>query len=163
MDELKNIFINNPQQYELPEGHMTRFGNLLDKKLHSKVFLLHLSTGIAAASIILFSLIYFIVDPKVKSNDLILGSANEETIESEYYLRNEIANKMSIIHSFKVNKKTNSSLFNDIDDLDESLIKLRDDLKESPNDQRIINAVINTYRIKLEALDTILNILNKNS
>jgi hypothetical protein len=164
MDNLQKIFRDNtPAELDLPEGHRNRFEKRLNQEFHQKSMYLRAGFYLAVASLVLLLMIVTLKNNPVQNIGLILTSTDSETVESENYLQSQIASRMFIIDSIKSIKTDNMALVNDIDDIDSSLTRLKIDLKESPNDLRIINAVINTYRIKIEALDNIILILQKYS
>jgi hypothetical protein len=164
MDALKEIFIkDSPEQIDLPNGHSSRFEKKLENEFHKRKFMLWISISATAAGIVLLLLFASVFSNFSQDNTIILSSTDAETVESEYYLRYEIQNRLNKINTIEAGNFKDKSLMKDINDLDESLSKLRTDLNKSPNDQRIINAVITTYRLKLQALDNILTILHKYS
>jgi hypothetical protein len=102
-------------------------------------------------------LLYFSGNQDAKS-ELILLLEDEEYAESERYFQQQVEEKIATL---KVLEPDISSKLMDIMEFDESLNNLKKDLEETPGDERVVEAVINTYMLKLEALDNMVLILKK--
>ena len=165
MDAIQKKIAEMSVLVDLPEGHQQRF----EKKLYSRMNVKNSRMVIfyaIAASILLFFCLNITQLLNIKSAptpNLILSHESEETIETEQYLQSEISNRISQLNSMKLKKEQVKIINNDIRDIDQSLNNLKEDLKEAPGDQRIVNAVINTYIIKLETLDNIMHLIKKYS
>lgn len=165
MDDLKRLLESTESAVELSSGHAKRFEDKLRLQFPKKILIpkkiAYLS--IAASIAVILSLFTIIkVVNQDKPTNLIFAQEEMELIETEVYLQNTINQKLAEINSLKdVIDKTN--ILKDISEVDETLKVLRDDYKEAPGDSRVINAVIITYMRKIEALDNIKIILQKNS
>lgn len=150
---------------ELPTGHQLRFESKLQSQLHShrKSPTIYLLYAIAASILLLICLNIFIFSDFNSSPELILVQENAEIIETEQYLQNEILQRLAVIEDLKIEPEKSGNFKNDIKEIDESLDKLKDDLEQAPGDQRIVDAILNTYILKIETLDNIMNILQKYS
>lgn len=167
MDQLKNLFEGKDIPVRtIPFDHEERFKRKLNSEFNKtgkkRIMLLLAGYGVAASvALFLFGAIM------LKSNNLeqqiILTSVDKEIIEEEEYLKQQVNERLKIIASFNADKETTSELFNDINDVDLSLNSLREDFQKMPGDQRVVEAVINTYLLKIKALDTIVQILQKSS
>lgn len=168
MDYLKKIFEKQRfDQQDIPEGHETRFLGKLNSELpgmnKSKRWVVPALSYAAAATIgvILFLSITNTPIQEQSKENIILLSETEETIEAEVYLQNQVETRMETIQQLDKKRKHTAKIMDDIHDFDNSLNRLASDLKEAPGDQRIVDAVLNTYIMKIEALDNIVNILQK--
>jgi hypothetical protein len=166
MDALKEHIQMNYTLSDLPKGHQERFEVKLKQNFPNQTSF-NFSILLYAAAVIIFLFSILIVlqnnnNNKFRSN-LILVNENAEVIESEKYLQNQIAIRLSEIDSIKLVGEDSYNIKNEIKELDESLEILKNDLKQTPGDQRIVDAVINTYMLKIETLDNIVNILHKYS
>lgn len=138
------------------EGHIKRF----EKKLNSASEIrsrLQVYQRIAiAASIAAFLLLATILTVKfgeLKTHKTVLYSASSELYETELYLTGEINEKMEILTS---SGSLDKAVLEDIHEIDQSFEEVRKELIKNPNDDRLISAVIETYRIKLDLLNEIL-------
>ncbi len=166
MDNLKSIFERAKFGLkDIPSGHETRFLDKLDNELpkisKSKKFILPILGYAVAASIgiVLFLSIVKTTNNSQLGESIILISETAETVEAEVYLQNQVVTRMETIHQLDKRKKHTADIIDDILEFDNSLSRLKSDLKEAPGDQRIVDAVLNTYIMKIEALDNIVNIL----
>lgn len=168
MDNLKRIFKNEYlNQEDVPSGHEVRFLEKLEKELpgNSKLkrwVLPAISYAVAASVGIVFflSIIGNNNDTQLAS-PIILHSENAESIEAEVYLQKQVESRMETIQELDKKGKHTAELIGDIVEFDNSLNRLSTDLHEAPGDRRIVEAVINTYIKKIEALDNIVYKLQK--
>lgn len=168
MDNLKSIFKNKIlNQEEVPSGHETRFMEKLDEEFPTdskikKWIMPAISYAIAASIGIVLFLSILDNDKSIQNETpIILVSENAENIEAEVYLQNQVESRMETIQELDKKGKHTAELIIDIVEFDNSLNRLRTDLNEAPGDQRIVEAVLNTYIMKIEALDNIVYILQK--
>ncbi len=167
MDNLRGIFKDNRSQLyiETLDGHEKRFRQKLEGKLHTgplKKMLLNSFWYAAAASVAILFVFILTSKNQVSEKSSVLLTQNKESLETEIYLQTEVARRIETIKSISVDKKQKAVLLTDVREFDKSLFQLKSDLKEAPGDQRVVNAVINTYLKKIEALDNIVFILQKN-
>jgi hypothetical protein len=165
MDVLKDLFrILEPE--DIPDGHLERFERKLESQLHQSVFnRIFFRYGYIAAIIILV-IILSVAMPKANSNRFKLSASiltleDSEMVETEQYFQKEIIQRMLRIEDLSNDK--DCSILKDLEEFDISLKKLRSDYKQTPGDTRIVNAVLTTYMLKIEAMDKIMSILQKNS
>jgi hypothetical protein len=166
MDALREHFKHCIIPSDIPKGHQKRFEARLRsefqiKPLHS----LRIAIYAAAAIVILLITITTLYQKnKIQFNTtLILANVSGEAVETEKYLQKQISMRLTAIDTIYKPGKDFFSFKKDMREFDESLESLKKDLKQTPGDQRIVDAVINTYLLEIESLDTIMNILNKNS
>ena len=97
-----------------------------------------------------------------KKQELTLGAVSNEYTEMEtYYInqinkKNELINELTLKSTDGVDSETKSVL----NDFDKSFFLLKQDLLKSPKQERIINAVIEHYQMKIDMLDQIIDTLN---
>ncbi len=164
MDDLKHL-LEHTESVELPSGHLNRFEKKMGFSVHNSRFtsqnLIYLS--VAASIAVIFSLFAILgTDEQEKPTNLIFAQEEQELIETEVYLQYTINQKLDEIYALKI-KSDKKTILKDISEMDETLKALEKDYNEIPGDSRIINAVIITYMKKIEALDNIKFILQKNS
>lgn len=158
--------LKNTGSCELPDNHQERFESKLESYYGSTnknyLFIFSLTVSVAVITILIVLFFNNPVTINNKTNDIILTSESYELKETEQYFRSQIKFRLNQINSLKINKEQ-KTIINDLKDLDNALLKLKSDYKKTPGDERIVNAVLNTYLIKIEALDNIMNILKKYS
>ncbi len=142
---------------DLPEGHNQRFLDKLDSSLHeTKKSRLNIYLAVAASIVFLLSVSYIVLLSSnifTPDNDLFAGMT-PELYETEEYYKNEIIQKMEILSN---QDAIDQDVMSDLKDIDKSFRNIKKDLRVNPGDERIISAVINTYQIKLDLLNEILD------
>ncbi len=144
-----------------PVGHHKRF----EEKLYSynNVFYrrrrkLFLSSAASVAILIGLSFLLLLRDSPV-DNKLILANETEEYFESELYFQAIIEKRIATIE--QLDKKNDYS--NELIELNDNFQDLKEDLNNTPGDQRVINAVLSSYMLKIETLDKIVTVLKRTS
>ncbi len=127
----------------------------------------------AAAVIVIFISSYYFHDfmQRYRSNREVIASdrdANDskdiyrELQEAKYYYTSQIEETKSVVFDL-IND--NADLKNDINsellDLDKVLAELKSDLKDNVDNEQVVAAMIQNYRLKLNILKDILNHLNR--
>ena len=85
-----------------------------------------------------------------------------ELIESEYYYTSEINERLNELKPyFAKDPQLEYDLETDLLELDEYYKKLKTDLSDNVNNQEVIEAMIHSYRMKLDILESLLKQLKK--
>lgn len=183
MDKLEKYINDNLDLFndqEPNEGHFDRFAEkLAQKKILSQeetkktkvINMRSFYNGLKAASVIILLALssLWIKDNVFKQKEvLLLGSVSPEYKEVEYYYVNQINNKFaSLKECDNINsEKQKNELVKELKEMDEVHKQLAKELKANPNDERVINAMINHYKLKLEVMNRIINqleLLNSNN
>ena len=90
-------------------------------------------------------------------------SHQSEIVETEMYYEGLINERIRKIEQLNPHAEQISEILKDLSEFDNSLVNMKKDLEQAPGDERIIGAVMNTYRMKLEVLDNIVEIFQKKS
>ena len=152
-DELKKQAMED----DLPAGHVKRFALRLGRELHLEKSLWKFQRLAIAASVIAFLGIGLVIYSSIEhfnQSGMIFSGLSPELYETEIYLQHEISQKLEYISTLQ---ELNEDVLSDIQEIDESFGQIENDLKKNPRDERIISAVIETYQIKIELLDEIIN------
>ncbi|QQS51289.1 MAG: hypothetical protein IPM71_00780 [Bacteroidota bacterium] len=142
---------------EPPAGHLRRFEQRINSQSSGKSILLFYRIGYAAAILILIAVLAVRIHDQNRETELILATQGEELVESELYLK-KIANEKII--QIKASGASHKEFTRVIREFDKSLQNLKKDLEEAPGDKRVVEAVFNTYMLKIETLDNLLSIYN---
>jgi len=163
MDNLENLIKNYHDEIQSdlpPEGHFERFEMKLKKKnsFHPSYWIGFLS-GIAAVLIIGF--IIFSRQEKQENNLVTLSSISKQYAEVEFFYTSTIHNQTTKLNDLtKYLEKEDPSLLtiaNELKEYDRTFQQISSELKASPNDERVISAMISYYQTKLEIINRILN------
>ncbi len=169
MKKLEEIIRENSEAFNSEEPSSNHFGKLLEKlderQTHRKRDkLIKTLTHVAAvAAIILLVVTVALLRKSPLSEKDISISPSTEIKEIEVYYQNQIDKNLQALNSSlkkcPVQKKNLSSCFKE---LNKSFESIKNDLKENPGDERVINALVINYQTKLEILDQIQKQTNKN-
>lgn len=161
MDDLEQ-FIKNKRdsfQEETPhEGHFERFEMKLDKQRKKKPIRLILSISSVAAALVLALILFSSNQSKQKS--LTLSDLSDHYAEVEFYYTSSIKQQTQLLKSIASGDREEDSkikiLLKEMEEYDTVYDQLCKDLEATPNDQRVINALIDYYQTKLGIINKIL-------
>lgn len=171
MDELERLIINNRhsiQDEEPLEGHFERFEARLQKSA-KPTRIVNFRMVIKVAALVIFALlavnqgrIYLFPE---KHELLTLGSISEEYREVEFYYTSSIQQGMNQWNSFNqeglISKPEQQMMLKEQQEFDQMYQKLLQDLKANPNDERVINALIEYYQTRMNVISIITNKLQE--
>jgi hypothetical protein len=170
-DELERLILNNRKSIlneEPLEGHFERFESRLHKaskparKISFQPFL-------KIAAIVLFALlavnqarIYFLPE---KKETLSLGSISPEYREVEFYYTSSIQSEMNQWQILKdegiISKSDELMMQKEQDEFDQLYQKLLVDLKAHPDDERVINAMLEYYQARMNVMSLVISKLKE--
>jgi hypothetical protein len=166
MDTLKNLVDQNRDQFDdltPPVGHEIRFAQKLGLE-EKKRFMLSISNimKVAAVSVLtLLSSLYVFDALKTKPEQplLTLSQINQEYAEVEFYYTSTANNQMTFIDNIlqgdsPVEKEL---LMKELTSLDSLHVQLQKELNANPDDERVINAMLQYYRFRVTVLTQIID------
>jgi len=165
-DSLKNIIQQNRDAFEAEptEGHFERFQLKLESSFRKrKKFSVRFYLEIAAVMLIILlagnqARMYFSKD---QEKPLTLSSVSPEYSEVEYYYISAIGQGMS--HWEKLQKEglispnEQKTMKMEMKEFDETYARLQKELEASPEDERVINAMLEVYQSRLSIITMIIN------
>jgi hypothetical protein len=167
MKTIDEIIRNNRDLFEEgepPEGHFERFSRKLEMKFHSATVKRSIVPYLLKAAVVtllvtlssLWTWDHFI---RPGRNMMTLSDVSPQYREVENYYIHEVNLMESEISSFNLSDdpEQQEMLKEEIRSMDSIYIQLQKDLKTHPNDERIINAMIEHYQTKLDVMSFILN------
>jgi hypothetical protein len=100
-----------------------------------------------------------------KQENITLGSISEEYREVEFYYTNAIQMGMSQWEKLSdeglVTEAEQKMMQEEQQDFDQMYKQLQEDLKANPNDERVINAMIEYYQARMNVITIIINKLEE--
>lgn len=166
-DELERLILNNRhsiQDEEPLEGHFERFEARLQKtaKPTRKI---NFRPMLRIAAIVIFTLLagnqarmWFIPE---KKESLSLGSISPEYREVEFYYTNAIQDGMAQWNKLSsegfVSQPDQQMMQKEQQDFDLMYQKLQEDLKANPDDERVINAMLEYYQARMNIINMVIN------
>ena len=165
MDKLEKIIINNRNRFDTLEPddeHLERLEARLNtfNKNHNYSFAYFLRAASVTILIALSSV--FIYNNLTSGNKKTLSNISPEYRDVETYYTTQVNNKINQINQINhYDTEKQKELFKEeFTNLDSLYINLQKELKTNPNDERVINAVIHHYQMKIDILNNILNYFN---
>ena len=170
-DELERLIINNRrsiQDEEPLEGHFERFEARLQKAAKPSLGI-NLRTVLKIAAIIVFALlavnqtrIWFFPE---KNEALSLGSISKEYREVEFYYTNAIETGMTQWEKLSdegfVSESEQEMMQKEQQEFDQMYQKLQKELEANPDDERVINAMLEYYQARMNIITIIINKLQE--
>ncbi len=165
MKNLEDIIRKNKDSFDVHDPSFTHFeqfkqklGVNFRKKGNSFVILSIVSM---AASLLL--LLGFFMSNQVKVNinrKADLGDVSHEYHDVEVYYQTNYNSKLIEYQKIAQNKNTPDSIvLHELSNLNNEYTELQEDLANADNDNRVINAMISNYRLRIALLDRVINTL----
>lgn len=169
MKKIDDIIRENKEAFnsEKPlDGHFERFTRKLQKNKSNKLKLYSIRVLKAASIAILIGLSSLWIHDNYIKNDqpdrLALGDLSPEYKEVETYYTNLVNVKYNqLIGIDLIDEKQKTILWNELKEMDTIYISLQEDLHFAPNDERVINAMINHYKLKIDILEQLIDQLKQ--
>jgi len=154
------------------EGHFERFRDKLEnKQLPQKkkfqISAMFLKTAVVLALVGLSAFFtynnFFISESVAAPNGLTLSDVSDEYREIETYLQTEVNQKIEEFQNLECSSDViqKEVVLSELNELDTTYKALQQELLQNANDERIINAMINSYQKKVEILDHVINQVNE--
>ena len=170
MNKLEKQIQANQQKFNSQEpssGHMERF----EQKLHnrqSRSLFSRIPYALKAAVVLLLvalsSILIYEQAQIYYANQRILSlqDISEEFGEAEFYYTSLINNKYQEINRLNLDDpKQKEILMIELGEMDKLFHSLQKDFQSNPNDQRVINAMISHYQLKLDIMSQIIKQLEE--
>ena len=167
MKTIDEIIRNNRDFFEdgePSEGHFGRFTRKLEMRFHPTTIKRSIVPYLLKAAVVtllvtlssLWTWDHFI---RPGSSRMTLGDVSPQYREVENYYIHQVNLLESEIGSVQLSddQKQQEMLKEEIKSMDSVYVQLQKDLKANPNDERIINAMIEHYQTKLDVMSFILN------
>jgi len=167
MKNIDDIIRSNKDFFEdaePSEGHMERFNRKLEMRFQvatvkRSIVPYLLKAAVVTLLITLSSLWTWDHFIRSSSNRMTLGQVSPQYKEVENYYVHQV-NMMEgeiVDVGLKNNPEQKSLLMKEMKSMDSTYVSLQKELKANPNDERIINAMIEHYQTKLEVMTYIVN------
>jgi len=169
-DQLKNKIQKNRDAFEVepPEGHFERFHLRMEDKAAKKKWpagRLYLEVAAVVLIILLAgnqARIYFGADDrKQEILSATLSSVSPEYSEVEFYYTSAINDGMShwkkLCEQGVISPEDQEVMETEMREFDETYARLQNDLTANPDDERVINAMLEVYQSRLSIITLIIN------
>lgn len=168
MKDIDKIIQKNRQSFDTFEpgdGHFERFEEKLkvfnqNKKTFTAGYILK-AAAIAILVVLSGLWVYDNIDARMNQG-IALSEISKEYSEVEMYYTHLVNEKYEEIDQFHFMDSTQKDmLIKELSQMDSIYDNLKEDLITNPNDQRVINAMIQHYQLKVEVMNHILNQLQQ--
>lgn len=177
-DYIEEIISENLEElndYEPLEGHFERFGAKLKQQKKKTI---RFSTVWKIAAAVVFVLLianqaHMYLSPdknapflsSLNNKPTTLSSVSQEYAEVEFYYNNAINvglnNWNSMVEQGIVSEEEQQMMKTELIEFEDRFRMLQNDLETNPNDERVINAMIEYYQTKLSIINMIVNKLQE--
>lgn len=170
-DKLDKLNDNEPL-----DGHFDRFEEKLKKQNKRQIISLNMVLKIAAAVVFVLlitnqAFIYFSSDRKTNINtaenkqNVTLASVAPEYEEVEFYYNNAINVGLNqwegMVEKGMISEEEKKLMDKELNEFGNIYESLQKDLEANPNDERVINAMLEYYQSKLSVINMIVNKLEE--
>ena len=163
MDILDKKIIERRHEFEEEpnEGHFDRFGEKLRiQKTKSKAPMISAFLKVAAVLIIILlsaNLVAYFTNPRsdLKGGMVIKSDLNEASFYYTSKINNGIRDLEKMAGEGIGSPKEIVQIKHELSEMDSLFVNLQQEYKANPNDERIINAMIEYYQTKLDIVNTI--------
>ena len=177
-DNIEEIILSNLKELndsEPLDGHFERFQSKLNRQNKRKLISFSLVWKVAAAVVFVLlavnqANIYFSPDKQndelaVNNSGFSLASVSPEYKEVEFYYTNAINVGLNQWNGLKtdgfISESEQEAMNAELAEFEERFKTLQTDLAANPNDERVINAMLEYYQAKLEIINMIVNKLQE--
>jgi len=171
MNNIEEIIRNNRdlfEEAEPPKGHFERFNTRLEMKFHAggikrSIVPYLLKAAVVTLLVTLSSLWTWDNFIRPDRNRMKLSDISPQYREVENYYIHQVNLMESELNSLTLtnDQAHNEMLRKEMRSMDSVYVQLQKDLKANPEDERIINAMIEHYQTKVDVMSYILNQLKE--
>lgn len=165
MKNIEDYIKNNTELFneEPNEGHFERFRQKLQQqKVSKRRSLIRSSMRVASVAILLIMSGLYVSNRFFNASEQELNS-NIEFVEAQKYYVTKINNGINSIKNMdgSLSGRQRAMLVREMSKADDLFKELQHDYQTTPDDPRILEAMINHYRMKAMIIDNIVNDLEK--
>ncbi|NQU53627.1 MAG: hypothetical protein HQ522_13920 [Bacteroidetes bacterium] len=178
-DNIEELILKNLEglnENEPLDGHFARFEAKLNAQHKKKRFSFNVVWKVAAAVIFVFlaaNQAFIYMSPNQQSslltafskNEVTLASVSSEYEEVEFYYTNAInvgLNKWNTLTTDGfISDEEQQMMDTELSEFEDRFKTLQEDLAANPNDERVINAMLEYYQAKLSVISMIVNKLEE--
>lgn len=171
MKNIEEIIRNNREFFDSAEpsdGHFERFNRMLEMRFQRmgvkrSIVPYLLRAAVVTVLVTLSSLWVWEHFLKPESSRMTLSDVSPQYREVENYYLHQVNLMESDLRAVNLedNPEQKEMLIRELKSMDSVYVSLQKDLKANPNDERIINAMIEHYQTKLEIMTYIVNQLKE--
>lgn len=161
MENIENKIMRNREAFdnaEPEEGHYDRFiqklGQISQTRMHSIPYYLKVAIVLLLVSLSSILIYEMVIQPRFERNIYSFGKLSPEYREVEDYFIRSINVKYNNLQNLNMEDKIQKDMIiEELREMDEIYQSLSKELENDPNNERLINAMIQHYQLKLDILN----------
>ena len=169
MQKLKQIIMNNRREFDHEEpdaGHFERFAIKIRKaKIGQRIgipYYLKIAAVLVFVSISSILVYEFIKPANWNPNEYTFGKLSPEYREVEDFFIHSINSRYDMLENLNTGDAVQKEMIiKELKDMDDILKSLSKELKNDPNNDKLVNAMIQHYQMKLEIMNSIISQLEE--
>ncbi len=167
MDELKNHINKNREKFDHYSFDANELWPTISQGINQRKprfsnwkTLMRIAASIALVFIVSVGVYRLVANSGRFDDGISLKDISPELAETEYYYSRLVKEKFDVISSSQV--QLDPVIQSEFQMLDSAYSELKNDLMDNADNEEVINAMIQNYRIKLQILEQILNNIQSN-
>jgi hypothetical protein len=165
MKLIDDYIAGNLHQFDKEEplqGHFDRFDAKLTqlgkKKSSAGIALLRIAASILLGLMISYAAIREFNFPNRNAKNFVSATTYPELNETEKFYSSQLVVYYSKIQNMRFNndQTEKKQVMKELSEMDQQVQAMKQDLRQNPDDERIVNAIINFYQVKIELMDMII-------
>jgi hypothetical protein len=165
MKTLGEYIRGNPDQFNTEEphnGHFERFNEKLErlgKERNTYLLpLMRIAAMVLIGLVISYAVVREIKILRQETADIFPITEDPELMEAEQYYTTQLNLAYYKIQNLAFNddQHEKKTVLRELNDMDKQVQAMKIDLKQNPDDERVVHAIINFYQVKIEMIDMII-------
>jgi hypothetical protein len=165
MENLENKIMKNRAAFDNAEpadGHYDRFiqklGHISQARKHSIPYYMKVAAVLLLVSVSSIVTYEMVIQPRFEKNTYSFGKLSPEYREVEDYFIRTINVKYNNLQNLDLKDKIQKEMMlSELKEMDKIYQNLSKELENDPNNERLINAMIQHYQLKLDILNDLTN------
>lgn len=166
MDSIDSFINQNRHLFDdadPPEGHEMRFHEKIGLMAPPRRRYLNIWVNMAASIAIILSVGFWMASiTKYPALRQMFSQTNPELQEVNIYYQGEVISKIKM---FETSKKAypgiGKEIHSEINEIEQSRQSLLENYHSNPGNERILNEIVNSYRLQIEVLNQAINLLHQ--
>ena len=164
MKPLDGYIRKNPELFDTDEplsGHFDRFDERLEKAGRRKTgfFIMKIAAAVILGMVISYAAVREFSFFDLNLEQVFAAAENPELKEAEQFYTMQLDLYYDKLDNLRFNndKAQKQLILDELSYMDQQVRTMKRDLKQNPDDERIVHAIINYYQVKLELMDMVIS------
>jgi hypothetical protein len=164
LDDFMQLNTGHFNDEEPREGHFDRFEEKLDRfdrhrSLKAKMFILKIAAVLMIGLFVSLAAFRTYFNKPAQFSGGYVTTVDAELNEAENFYTSQLNQYKTKIQSLRFNNDQDEKkmVLDEFSEMDKQVKLMKEDLKQNPEDERVIHAIINLYQVKIEMMDMIIS------